>query len=52
MAETVCNFECLLTQNSTNQDSSRPYERLLENQKTEGSRNIFCLKIISILPLQ
>ena len=41
-----CIFECLLTLEcllmSTNSlDSSRSYERLLENQKTGGSRELF-----------
>ena len=45
LAEIFCIFECLLTQNPTNQGSqvysSRSYGRLLENQKEGGSRDIF-----------
>ena len=55
-----CIFEGLPTQNPTNQipqplDSSRPYARLIENQKNKTKqkqkkgalRNYFCLKMIS-----
>ena len=44
LAEVFCIFQHLLTQNPTNQgslDTSRTYERLLENPKTEGSRELF-----------
>ena len=47
LAEIFCIFECLLTRNPTNQkalnslDSSRPCGRLLENQKTGSSRELF-----------
>ena len=33
-------------------DSSRPYQRLLENPKPGGFRNYFCLKIVSKLVKQ
>ena len=45
--ETICILECLLTQNPTNQgsknslDSSRSYERLLENPKAGASKVLF-----------
>ena len=47
-----CIFECLLPQKPSiksrnSLDSSKPYERLLENQKKDDLRNYFCLKMIS-----
>ena len=53
-----CNFGCLLTPKPTNQkihnslDSSRPYGKLLENQKERALGNYFCLKMISKLAWQ
>ena len=49
MAEIFCIFEHLLTPNQlikihNSLDSSRPYGRLLENQKTWDSRELFLLE--------
>ena len=57
MAEIFYIFECLPTQNPTNQDShsldsSRPYERLLENQKAGSSRELFLPEMITKLAPQ
>ena len=47
LAEMFCILQDLLTQKTQlikalhSLDSSRPYERLLENPKTEGSRELF-----------
>ena len=47
-----CIFECLLPQKPSiksrnSLDSSKPHERLLEDQKKDDLRNYFCLKMIS-----
>ena len=50
LAEMFCILQDLLTQKTQlikalhSLDSSRPYERLLENPKTEGSRELFLLE--------
>ena len=55
LAEIFCIFECLLTQNSTNQDSSRPCGRLSrelflpENDFQTSSIHKIFQKIIQIL---
>ena len=46
LAEIFCIFECLLTQNPTNQihnslDSSRPFERPSENKKIGALEKLF-----------
>ena len=56
IAEIFCFFELVFIQNKikalNSLDSSRPNGRLLENPKTGGSREHFCLKMISKLAPQ